>query len=116
LVADGGGEHRLANAGRADQQAVGLLLDEPQRRQLVDQPASEIGLCGEVELLDRLLGGQLGEPQPAGETLVVQRGDLAGEQVVQELAVGRLVMLGGLQGRGELFGGRGHPEGVQVLA
>jgi hypothetical protein len=32
------GQHRLADPGRADQQHVGLLLDEPQRRELLNQP------------------------------------------------------------------------------
>jgi hypothetical protein len=40
---------------------VGLLLDESERRELVDEAAIERGLCGEVELLERLGGWEPGE-------------------------------------------------------
>jgi hypothetical protein len=47
-------EHRLANRWRPDQQEIGLLLDEPQGRELVDELAVDAGLGGEVELFERL--------------------------------------------------------------
>ena len=39
LQAERDREHRLADAGRPDRQDVGLLLDEAQRRELVDEAA-----------------------------------------------------------------------------
>ena len=94
----------LANAGRADQQTVGFLLDEPEGREVLDEPAVEGGLRGEVELLECLVGGEPGEPHPAVEAALLAGGDLGREQVVQELGVARLVALGGLQGRCERVG------------
>jgi hypothetical protein len=37
-------QHRLADAGRADQQGVGLLLDEAQGRELLNEPTVEVWL------------------------------------------------------------------------
>ena len=50
-------QHRLANARWPDQEQIGLLLDEPQGRELVDERGrSRFG--GEVELFERLGGGE----------------------------------------------------------
>src|SRR6202034_1517856 len=62
-----GGEHGLADAGRADQDDVGGFADEPQRGQLADQVLISAGLGGEVVVVDRPGGGQGGEVQPGGE-------------------------------------------------
>jgi hypothetical protein len=94
--------------GRADQQHVGFLLDEPQRRELVHQGAVDAGLRGEVELLQRLGRREPGEPHPAGETALLGRLHLDVEQVVQELRVPRLVLLRLLERGGELLGHRGQ--------
>jgi hypothetical protein len=51
-----------------------------------------------------VLGGQLGEPQPASEATLLDRVDLAGEQVVQELGVAGLGRLGVLERAGDLVG------------
>ena len=47
-------EHRLAGAGRPDRKNVGLLFDEPQRGELVDEATIERWLGGEVEVLEGL--------------------------------------------------------------
>jgi len=49
----------LANSGRADQQTVGFLLDEPQGREVLDQPAVQRRLRVEVELLECFVGREL---------------------------------------------------------
>ena len=98
-------EHCLADAGRADQQAVGFLLDEPEGGEVFDEPAVEGGLRGEVELLERLVGGELRENRirPSRRRCsLAATSDL--EEVVQELGVARLLPLGGLQRRCELVG------------
>jgi hypothetical protein len=43
---------------RSDQQHVGFLLDEPQGGEVLDQATVEVGLRGEVELLQSPAGGQ----------------------------------------------------------
>jgi hypothetical protein len=73
-------------------------------------------LGGEIELLERLGGGEAGEPQPAGEAALFGRGDLDVEQVVQELGVAGLVALGGFEGGGEMLRGGGELEVGQVAA
>ena len=95
----------FADSGRTDQQAVGFLLDEPQRREVLDEPAVQRGLCGEVELFECFVGGELGEPRPPVEAALLGGGDLGREQVVQELGVAGLLPLGGLQGRCQRVGG-----------
>ena len=91
-------------------------MDEPQRGEVFDQAAVQAGLGAEVELLERLAGRQLGEPQAALEAALLDRGDLGGEQVGEELGVGRLVALGRFERAGELVGDRGELEVVQVAA
>jgi hypothetical protein len=49
-VPEADGEHRLADAGRADQQHVGGVVEEPQGAQLGDQLAVDRGLGAEVEV------------------------------------------------------------------
>ena len=63
-----------------------------------------------------LRGGSFGEPHPAGELALLGRVDLDLEQVVQELGVARLVLLGVLERGGELVGGRGELEVGEMLA
>src|SRR5207245_11203064 len=73
LQAKGDREHRLANSGRPAQQGVGLLLDEAQRGELGHQATVERRLRGEVELLERLGGGEVGEAQASGKTTLLGR-------------------------------------------
>ena len=115
-VAEDRGEHRLANAGRADQQQIGLVLDEPQRREVLDQAAVQRGLGAEVELVERVAGGELGEAQSALEAALLDGVDFVGEQVVQELGVGGLVALGLLERGRELLGDGAQAQVVEVRA
>ncbi len=77
---------------------------------------SSAGLGGEVELLERLGGREPREAQPAGEAALLGRGDLDCEQVVQELGVAGLGLLGLLERGGELLGGGGELQVGQVAA
>jgi hypothetical protein len=89
--------HCEPRLGRPDQEHVGLLLDEAQRGELLDEPAVERGLGREVELLERLVRGKAREAQPPVEAPALGRLDLDGEQVVQELLVARLRALGAVE-------------------
>jgi hypothetical protein len=115
-VAEDRGEHRLADAGRPDQQRVGLVVDEAQRREVLDEAAVQGRLGVEVELLERPARGQLGEAQPASEAALLDGVDLGGEQVVQELGVAGLVALGLLERGGELLGDRWEAQVGQMLS
>ena len=77
---------------------------------------SRRGLGAEVELLERLAGGKLGEAQPALEAALLDGGDLGGEQVVQELGVAGLVALGVLERGRELLGDGGEAQVGEVRA
>src|SRR5450432_2739477 len=94
----------LADSGWADQQAVGFLLDEPERSEVLDEPAVEGGLRVEVELLERLVSAELREPHPPVEAALLARVHLDLEEVVQEPRVARLLPLSGLQCRCERVG------------
>ena len=91
----------LADTRGSDHQNVGFLLDEPQRGEVFDEPAVEGGLCGEVELLECFVGGELRESHPPVEAALLACRDFSGEEVVQELRVAGLLALGVLEGRCE---------------
>jgi hypothetical protein len=70
----------------------------------------------EVELLERLVRGELREPHPPVEASLLARGDLDLEEVVQELGVAGLVSLGCLESRCELVGHGGELEVGEMAA
>jgi hypothetical protein len=69
----------LADAGRADQQHVGGVVEEPQGGQFGDELAVHRGLGVEVEVADLPGGGQAGEPGQAGLAPGVRGLDFQGE-------------------------------------
>jgi len=113
-VAERGGEHRLANAGRPDDDQIGSLIDEAQRGEVFDQAPVERGLGAEVELLDRFARRELGEAQASLEAALFDGVDFGGEQLVQELGVAGFVVFGGFQRWGEPVGDGGAGAGRRV--
>ena len=109
-------EHRLADAGWPDREDVRVFFDEAQRRELFDEAAVDRGLGGEVEVLEGLGGGEPGEAQAAGEAPFERRLDFDFEEVVQELGVAGLVVLGVLERGGEPLSGRGELQRGEVPA
>ena len=69
----------------------------------LDERTVDAGLGGEVELLQRLGRRESGEPHPPSELALLGRVDLDLEQVVQELRVAGLVLLGLLERGGEVL-------------
>lgn len=63
---EGGSEHCLADSGRADEQDVGGVVEEPHGGQVADELLVDAGLRGEVEVRERPGIREAGEPQPAG--------------------------------------------------
>jgi hypothetical protein len=104
-VAKGQGEVGLADPWWANQQHVGVFVDEPQGGQLLDQGTVDGGLGVEVEVLQPPGGGEGGKPQPALLAACLGGGDLDAEQVLQERGVAELVGWGVVQGGGQRFGG-----------
>src|SRR5581483_11364961 len=116
VAAERDGEHRLADAGRPDQQHVALVLDEAQGGELVDELAVESGLGVVVDLGQRLRAGEAGKAQPPLEPAALGRLDLDREQPFEETRVGGLALLGLLQCCGELLGGRLQAQVGEVRA
>jgi hypothetical protein len=115
-VAKGEGQVGLADAGGADQQHVGVLVDEPQGGQLLDEGAVDGGLGVEVEVFQPPGGREGGKAEPALLAACLGGGDLDAEQVLQERGVAELGRTGVVQGGGQCFGGGLQAQVVQVAA
>ena len=98
------GEVGLAAAGLAEEQDRPVLVDEPQRREVLDEFAVDGWLELVVEVVD---GAPVREPrvaQPGGEASVAVGGGLLGDQSGEELDVGPVVGAGLLGEGGEHAG------------
>ena len=82
------------NSGRADEEHVGGVFEEPQCRQFVDHGPIHRGLGVEVEILHPPGCGQAPEAFESGPTTFLGGGHLHLEQSVQEGRVSELVLLG----------------------
>ncbi|MBB5936393.1 hypothetical protein FHS42_003468 [Streptomyces zagrosensis] len=85
---------RLADAGRAEQSRVGLGLDEREGRKILDLARVEVGLEGEVVLIQRLVMWQPRQPQALTEAAVITDGEFLGQDQVQEVEVAHLRLVG----------------------
>ena len=119
----GDGEVGLADAGRAEQRRVGLALDERQAGQVPDLAGIELGLVGEVVVVDRLMVRHLGGAQRVVEPAFLADGELFLQDQVQEVEVAHLRGIGafhvageglGQVGQAELGGGGPDPAGDEL--
>ena len=92
---------RALGQGACGRQLQGRLRLLPARGEpgARDQLAIQSGLRGEVEVLQPLLVRKAGQPQASLQTPLLARGDLATEQLIEQLRVGGLVLLGRLERR-----------------
>jgi hypothetical protein len=96
---------RLAASWLAEKQHRAALLDEPQRREVLDQFAVHRGLELEVELVD---GASEREPrvaQAGGHPPVAGGGGLAADEFGEERQMRPVLVAGGLGQRGECLRG-----------
>lgn len=120
----GDGDVRLADTGRPEQSDVGLLLDEGQGGQVLDLARVELGLEGEVVVLQRLVVRQLRQPQAVAETAVVADSEFLGQHQIEQVEVAHLGLIRPLdvlvQGLGQVrqaeLGGGGADAGAGQLA
>src|SRR5262249_3078812 len=96
LDAEGDGEMRLADAGRAEEDDVLGALDEAQAGQLAELLAVDRGLKVEIKLVERLDPRQPGQLEPALDAALVPAAPLGlqglGEEaLVVEVALGRVL-------------------------
>ena len=110
LVAEGLGDHRLADADGSVEDDGLAGLDEAQDGEVTDGGGGDVRVVGEVELLER--GGvfEAGLADPAGERGGVAPGDLVLAEHLEELEVAELTG-GGLGEAG--FEGVEHPGQLQ---
>lgn len=85
---------RLADPGRPEQSGVRLALDERECGEVLDLAWVEVGLEGEVVLVERLVVRQLREPQALAEAAVVADGQFLGKDQVEEVEVAHLPLVG----------------------
>ena len=106
---DGGGGQRhgqvgLAAPGLAEEEDRPVLLDEPQRGQVVDELSVHAGLELEVEVRKRPPEGEAGEAQPCGQLAVDRGRRLLADHPGQELDVAPFLGLGLFGQGGEALG------------
>ena len=75
-AAEGDGEMRLADAGRAEEQDILGLGDEAAGGELANQPLIDGGLEFEVELFERLHRREVRDLDAHGDALALLGGDL----------------------------------------
>ena len=113
LDAEAGGEHGLAGAGRPEQHDVGSGGDEVECRQVQDVVAFHRPLVVEVEVLDRLAGGEPGGPDPVSRAVGAAGGDLGLQAGGEVFLVGPAAVAGG---GGEPLGGVPQRGGFRARA
>ena len=94
--------------GLAEEQQRASVVDEPQRREVLDELAVHRGLELEVELVDGPSEREAGVAQPRGHPPVPGGGGLPADELSQERQMRPAVGPGGLGQRGERL--RGVPE------
>ena len=109
-------EHGLAHARWPDQQHVGRVIDEPQRRELADHGLVDRGLRGEVEVVEPPGHWQSRESLEALFASPVRRFDLDGQELVQELGVAELLRPRLVELLGKRLGGRREPQVRELCA
>jgi hypothetical protein len=115
LIAKCGGDVGLPVPGRADQADGGGLLDPRELGEMGDERAFGAGICGEVEVLQGLRGGEAG-----GADALAGAGGLAREHFgvaerLQELLVGPALRAGALGGRLQAVQDPRRLEGAQQV-
>jgi len=93
---------RLAHAAGAEQEDVLPLVQEAQRRELLDGGLRHLGLRGEVEARYRLERGEPGQLAIGLDAALEARGELQGEELVEDFDGELLLLLGTLEDRVEI--------------
>lgn len=115
LDAQGHGQVGLPDARRAQEDDVLAVRDEPALGQFLDPLLVDRGLEGEVEALEGLDVGELVKRGPDSDVLLLLGGHLLGEDLVQEVGVGDVVLGGFLESRLQTFVDPIKPEMTEVV-
>ena len=106
----------LAHPRRTEKQHVGRLSHEGQLRQLSHLPLVDGGLEAEVEVLQRLVKGQVRQTGPRLQVALPPGRRLDGQQIRQKLGVGDLPVRRLLQALVQHRGGTVQPEAFEIMA
>lgn len=115
LVAERRGEPALADAGRAADQQVGMVVDPASLDKLGKQWAVEAARGAVVDVLDARLLAQLGVAQASGEPFVVPQRGFTFEQQSKPFGVTEAASLTGSFDVGEGLGHAVEAEGVEAV-
>jgi len=105
----------LANTGGPEQDHVLAVGDKAALGQVLDLFPVDRGLEGEVEVLERLDVGELGQGSPDGDVFFLLGGHFLREQLVEEVGVGEVVLGGFLKSRLQPLMDPVQPEMLQVV-
>ena len=78
--------------GRPEEDDVLAAVQEVELAEVLDQGLLDRALEGEVELLERLAGGEAGGLDPALAAVAVARGDLGGQQRLREALIAPVLL------------------------
>ncbi|GAA3493981.1 hypothetical protein GCM10019016_010800 [Streptomyces prasinosporus] len=87
----------LADSGWPEQGNVGLVVDEGEGAQVFDPARVEVGLEGEVVVLQRLAVWQFRQPQPVAEPAVVTAREFPGQHQVDQIEIAHLGLVSPLE-------------------
>src|SRR5438128_6942968 len=96
----------LAGSGRSQQHNVLLGVQEVELAEVLDHLLFDRALEGEVELLERLAGGEARRADAALAAVRVAGGGLGGEQRLREALIAPLLGAGALGELRQRLGGR----------
>ena len=97
---------RFAGAGRSEQDHVLFAVQEVELPEMLDHCLFDRALEGEVELLERLAGGEPGGLDPALAAVALAGGDLGAQQDLGEPFIAPGLLPGPVGQRRERAGGR----------
>ena len=100
-MAERGGEERLADADRSEDERVAGLVDEPHRHELCPHRPVVGDGRGVVPRFEHHRRVELGDAGPPACGVAVASLHLVGEQLLEELGVGEVVLTGEREAFGE---------------
>ena len=109
------GQVGFADPGRAEEDDVLAMFDEVAAAEHLELLLVQRGLIAEVEGLETLHEGEARQVGPHRDVLGGLRGDLFGEERVEEVSVGDILGGGVLQQRFEPLPALEEPEALQLL-
>ena len=111
---DRGGDVGLADAGRADEEQVGVRPDEARRREFGELRLRDLGIEGPVEVGQGLLCDDAGLFQPAREEPVGASGELVLDEQLEKLQMRERRGLGLRDAAGQRFDHAGQTQMTQA--